>query len=34
MKILIVEDDPISLKLPREVLQSGGHVIMLSLPLT
>jgi CheY-like chemotaxis protein len=30
MKILIIEDDPVSLKLTSEVLQSGGHVIMLA----
>ena len=30
MKILIVEDDPTSLKLASEVLQAGGHVIMLA----
>jgi CheY-like chemotaxis protein len=30
MKILIIEDDPVSLKLASEVLQSGGHVIMLA----
>ena len=30
MKILIIEDDPISLKLTSEVLQTGGHVIMLA----
>ena len=30
MKILIVEDDPINLKLTSEVLQSGGHVVMLA----
>ena len=30
MKILIIEDDPTSLKLASEVLQSGGHVIMLA----
>jgi CheY-like chemotaxis protein len=30
MKILIIEDDPISLKLASEVLQTGGHVIMLA----
>lgn len=30
MKILIVEDDPVSLKLASEVLQTGGHVIMLA----
>jgi CheY-like chemotaxis protein len=30
MKILIIEDDPISLKLTSEVLQAGGHVIMLA----
>ena len=28
MKILIVEDDPVSLKLARAVLQSGGHTVM------
>lgn len=31
MKILILEDDPTSLKLTSEVLQSGGHVVMLAL---
>ena len=30
MKILIIEDDPTSLKLASEVLQAGGHVIMLT----
>ncbi|MEO5959530.1 MAG: response regulator [Opitutaceae bacterium] len=30
MKILIIEDDPVSLKLASEVLQTGGHVIMLA----
>jgi len=30
MKILIIEDDPTSLKLASEVLQAGGHVIMLA----
>jgi CheY-like chemotaxis protein len=30
MKILIVEDDPVSLKLASEVLQSDGHIIMLA----
>jgi len=30
MKILIIEDDPVSLKLASEVLQSGGHIIMLA----
>jgi CheY-like chemotaxis protein len=30
MKILIIEDDPASLKLTNEVLQSGGHVVMLA----
>jgi two-component system cell cycle response regulator len=30
MKILIIEDDPTSLKLTSEVLQSGGHVVMLA----
>lgn len=30
MKILIIEDDPVSLKLASEVLQAGGHVIMLA----
>jgi two-component system cell cycle response regulator len=30
MKILIVEDDPTSLKLTADVLQSGGHVVMLA----
>lgn len=30
MKILIVEDDPTSLKLTAEVVQSGGHVVMLA----
>ena len=28
MKILIVEDDPVSLKLACAVLQSGGHTVM------
>ena len=27
MKILIVEDDPASLKLARAVLESGGHLV-------
>jgi CheY-like chemotaxis protein len=30
MRILIIEDDPTSLKLTSEVLQSGGHVVMLA----
>jgi CheY-like chemotaxis protein len=30
MKILIIEDDPTSLKLTSEVLQMGGHVVMLA----
>lgn len=30
MKILIIEDDPVSLKLASEVLQAGGHIIMLA----
>ncbi|MDB6169142.1 MAG: two-component response regulator [Verrucomicrobia bacterium] len=30
MHILIIEDDPVSLKLASEVLQTGGHVIMLA----
>jgi CheY-like chemotaxis protein len=30
MKILIIEDDPVSLKLASEVLQAGGHVVMLA----
>jgi CheY-like chemotaxis protein len=30
MKILIIEDDPSSLKLTSEVLQGGGHVVMLA----
>jgi CheY-like chemotaxis protein len=30
MKILIIEDDPTSLKLTSEVLQTGGHVVMLA----
>ena len=30
MKILIIEDDPTSLKLSSEVLQAGGHVVMLA----
>jgi two-component system cell cycle response regulator len=30
MKILIIEDDPVSLKLASEVLQTGGHIIMLA----
>ncbi|MEO6569555.1 MAG: response regulator [Opitutaceae bacterium] len=30
MKILIIEDDPVSLKLTSEVLQTGGHIIMLA----
>src|SRR5579871_2724216 len=30
MKILIIEDDPASLKLTSEVLQGGGHVVMLA----
>jgi two-component system, cell cycle response regulator len=30
MKILIIEDDPTSLKLASEVLQAGGHVVMLA----
>ncbi len=31
MKILIIEDDPTSLKLASEVLQAGGHVVMLAI---
>jgi CheY-like chemotaxis protein len=31
MKILIIEDDPTSLKLTSEVLQAGGHVVMLAI---
>ena len=31
MKILVIEDDPTSLKLASEVLQAGGHVVMLAL---
>jgi len=30
MKILIIEDDPTSLKLTSEVAQAGGHVVMLA----
>jgi CheY-like chemotaxis protein len=30
MKILIIEDDPVSLKLASEVLQTGGHIVMLA----
>ena len=30
MKILVIEDDPTSLKLASEVLQTGGHVVMLA----
>ncbi len=30
MNILIIEDDPVSLKLASEVLQAGGHVVMLA----
>lgn len=30
MKILIIEDDPTSLKLAGDVLQSGGHMVMLA----
>lgn len=30
MKILVIEDDPVSLRLASEVLQSGGHVVMLA----
>lgn len=30
MKILIIEDDPASLKLTSEVVQGGGHVVMLA----
>jgi CheY-like chemotaxis protein len=30
MKILIIEDDPTGLKLTSEVLQMGGHVVMLA----
>lgn len=30
MKILIIEDDSVSLKLASDVLQAGGHVIMLA----
>jgi CheY-like chemotaxis protein len=31
MKILILEDDPTSLKLASEVLQTGGHLVMLAI---
>jgi two-component system, cell cycle response regulator len=31
MKILIIEDDPISLRLASAVLQAGGHVVMLAI---
>jgi CheY-like chemotaxis protein len=31
MKILVIEDDPTSLKLASEVLQTGGHVVMLAI---
>lgn len=31
MKILIIEDDPTSLKLASDVLQAGGHVVMLAM---
>jgi CheY-like chemotaxis protein len=31
MKILVIEDDPTSLKLASEVLQAGGHVVMLAI---
>jgi two-component system, cell cycle response regulator len=31
MKILIIEDDPTSLKLASEVLLAGGHVVMLAI---
>ena len=31
MKILIIEDDPTSLKLASEVLQAGGHIVMLAI---
>jgi CheY-like chemotaxis protein len=30
MKILIIEDDPASLKLTSDVVQGGGHVVMLA----
>jgi two-component system, cell cycle response regulator len=30
MKILIIEDYPVSLRLASEVLQGGGHVVMLA----
>ena len=30
MNILIIEDDPVSLKLASEVLQTGGHIVMLA----
>ena len=30
MKILVVEDDPVSLRLASEVIQSSGHVVMLA----
>jgi CheY-like chemotaxis protein len=30
MKILIIEDDPASLKLTSEVMQAGGHIVMLA----
>ena len=30
MKILIIEDDPTSLKLTSDVLQAGGHLVMLA----
>jgi len=31
MKILVIEDDPTSLKLASEVLQAGGHIVMLAI---
>ena len=31
MKILIIEDDPTSLKLAGDVLQAGGHMVMLAI---
>jgi two-component system cell cycle response regulator len=31
MKILIIEDDPLSLRLASGVLQAGGHVVMLAI---
>lgn len=30
MEILIIDDDPTSLKLAGEVLQTGGHVVLLA----